>query len=204
MAELRRPDQGHGPHPHRSWLHLLAADPAFLPAPTALAEVASALIRHGLAVADPEGELLPGPEFARLLGAGRSPRALPMLGAAAARPRGEVRVEAGVWRCYPDPGPEGFNSSPLRGYSAPCPGCGTAAEFFALRFPFADPLLGACPGCGGALPLLQLPWFPELPMGRMEITFGDLEGRPSLRSEPVFGALEELLGTALREAHVTL
>ncbi len=204
MAELTRPDHGHGPHAHRSWLHLLAVDPAFEPFPRALVGVSALLVRHGLAVAGSEGELLPGPDFARLLSVERFHRSLPVAGAAAGRPRGEVRVESGVWRCYPDPGPRGFDSSPLRGYAAPCSRCGIEVEFFALRFPFPDPLLGACPGCGSELPLLQLPWLPALPMGRMEITFGDLEGRPSLRSRPVYWELEEALGTALREVHVTL
>ena len=201
---MMRPDHGHGPHPHRSWLHLLAAEPSFQPGPEELAKARDVLVAHGLAVAAPDGELLPGPEFARVLGSGHSPSSLPMLGAQSARERGEVRVEAGVWRCYPDPGPDGFNTVPLRGYTAPCPGCGAAQEFFALRFPFADPMLGACPECGAELPLLLMPWSPELPTGRMEITFGDLERRPSLRSAAVFGELEETLGTALREVHVTL
>lgn len=196
-----RPDHGHGPHPHRSWLHLLAAEPGFQPTLGDLGRAREVLVAHGLAVATADGELLPGPEFARVLGSGPSPSSLPMLGA---RQRGEVRVEAGVWRCYPDPGPEGFNTVPLRGYTASCPGCGAAQEFFALRFPFADPMLGACADCGAELPLLLLPWSPELPTGRMEITFGDLEGRPSLRSAAVFRELEETLGTGLREVHVTL
>jgi hypothetical protein len=38
----------------------------------------------------------------------------------------------------------------------------------------------------------------------MEITFGDLEGRPSLRPLPVFAELEGAAGTPLREVHVTL
>jgi hypothetical protein len=113
-------------------------------------------------------------------------------------------VEAGVWRCYPDPGPEGFDTDPVRSYRANCPACGTEVDFFALRFPFLDPLLGACPGCDAELSLLELSWAPQLPMGRMEITFGDLVGRPSLRPQPVFAELEAAAGTPLREAHVTL
>jgi len=202
MAELMRPDHGHGPHPHRSWLHLLALEPSFEPSPGQLDAARAVLISRGLAQAAPEGGLRPGPEFARVFGFGRAVRSLPMAGAAGGR--GEVRLEAGVWRCYPDPGPEGFNTVPLRGYTTACPGCGREQEFFSLRFPFADPMLGACPECGRELPLLELPWSPELPMGRMEITFGDLESRPSLRGEPVFKELEQALGAALREVHVTL
>jgi hypothetical protein len=199
MLEITRPDHGHGPHPHRSWLHLLAQDPSFQPTEAQLERVRTVLQSSGLAVAD-AGDLFPGPNFASLLGGSGGMRPLPMAG----RQRGEVRVEAGVWRCYPDPGPEGFDTDPVRSYLAVCPACGTEANFFALRFPFLDPLLGACPGCEAELSLLELSWAPEIPMGRMEITFGDLVGRPSLRPHPVFAELEAAAGTALHEAHVTL
>jgi hypothetical protein len=199
MLELTRPDHGHGPHPHRSWLHLLAKDPGFLPAEPALAEVRAVLEGCGLAIADSD-QLIPGPNFTSLLGGGGTMRPLQMAG----RQRGEVRVEAGVWRCYPDPGPDGFDTEPVRTYLARCPACATEANFFALRFPFIDPLVGACPGCEAELPLLELTWAPELPVGRMEITFGDLEGRPSLRALPVFAQLEAAASTALQEVHVTL
>ena len=58
------------------------------------------LVEERLAVPGPEDSLLPGAEFASALGA--RPRGLPMAGTPA---RGEVRVESGVLRFYPDPGP---------------------------------------------------------------------------------------------------
>jgi hypothetical protein len=36
------------------------------------------------------------------------------------------------------------------------------------------------------------------------VTFGDLDGRPSLRETDFFGELEKLWATSLWEVHVTL
>ncbi len=194
-----RPDGGLGPHPHRSWLHLLPQDPDQPPPPDAEARARQILVEERLATPGPEGSLLPGPEFPGALGA--APGGLPMAGA---RPRGEVRVEAGVLRFYPDPGPDGFDSVPLRAYQAPCPRCGSDLDLFSLRFPHPDPHTASCPACGSSVSLLEVRFTPELPRAWMEITFGDLDRRPSLRPHPVFGRLERALGFRLREVHVSL
>ena len=194
-----RPDGGLGPHPHRSWLHLLPQDPDHPLAPDAESRARQVLVEEGMALPGPDGSLLPGPEFAMALGV--APRGLPM---AAAPPRGEVRVESGVLRFYPDPGPEGFDSVPLRSYRAACPSCGNELDLFSLRFPHPDPHTARCPGCEAAVSLLELRFTPELPRSWMEITFGDLDHRPSLRPRPVFRRLEQALGLRLREVHVSL
>jgi hypothetical protein len=113
-------------------------------------------------------------------------------------------VDVGILRFYPDPGPEGFDSVPLRSYRAPCPSCGSDLDLFSLRFPHPDPHTASCPTCGGSVSLLAVSFTPELPRARMEITFGDLDHRPSLRPHPVFGRLEQALGLRLREVHVSL
>jgi hypothetical protein len=118
--------------------------------------------------------------------------------------RGEVRLEAGVLRCYPDPGPEGFDTEPLHSYREACPSCGAELEFFGLRFPTPDPMQAACPGCGEALDVSSLGWSPALPVARAELTFGDLAGRPSLQGTDFFKRLELAWETPLREVHVTL
>ncbi len=198
ISPPRRPDGGQGRHPYRTWLHLLPLERQQALAPGAELVASRILIDAGMALAAPEGGLRPGPEFARVLG-GR-PGSLPM----ALPGRGEVRVEAGSWRCYPDPGPEGFDTEPPRGYRASCPHCAGEVELFRLGFPFPDPLTAACPRCAGALPLLELEFVPDLPAARLEITFGDLERRPSLAGHPVWAELESALGFPLREVHVTL
>jgi hypothetical protein len=157
------------------------------------------LLQAALAAPGPEGSLLPGPEFSGALGT--RPGGLPLAGAP---PRGEVRVESGVLRFYPDPGPDGFDSVPLRSYRTTCPSCGSDLELFSLRFPHADPHTAGCPACGAAVSLLEVTFTPELPRAWMEITFGDLDHRPSLRPHPVFGRLERTLGFRLREVHVSL
>ena len=194
-----RPDGGLGPHPHRSWLHLLPQDPDQRPVPDADSRARQILVEEGLAVLGPEGSLLPGAEFASALGA--RPGGLPMAGMPL---RGEVRVESGVLRFYPDPGPEGFDSMPLRSYRAPCPNCGSELDLFSLRFPHPDPHTASCPACGAAVSLLAVEFTPELPRAWMEITFGDLDHRPTLRPHPVFSRLERALGFRLREVHVSL
>jgi hypothetical protein len=118
--------------------------------------------------------------------------------------RGEVRLEAGVLRCYPDPGPDGFDTDPPRGYESDCPSCGDRLEFFRLRFPDPDPMRAACPRCAVSFDISARTWAPRLPVARAELTFGDLEGRPTLRASELFGQLERLWGTVLIEAHVTL
>ena len=194
-----RPDGGQRPHPHRSWLHLLPQDPD-QPLPEGVERRAQeVLLATGMAQLGPDGGLLPGPEFRRALGGARGE--LPLAGVA---PRGEVRVEAGVLRFYPDPGPQGFDTVPLHSYLAPCPRCGAELELFLLRFPHPDPHSTTCPGCQATLSLLELEFTPELPRARLEITFGDLDQRPSLRHHPVFPRLERDLGLALREVHVSL
>lgn len=195
-----RPDHGSGPHPHRSWLHLLSVDPQFLPPAGGLARAREQLLAHRLAVEGGDDGLHPGPEFARWL-TRAGPAALPM---ATSVTRGEVRLEAGVWRCYPDPGPEGFDSDPVTRYLAPCRSCGELLDFFTLRFPYPDPFAISCPQCDAKARVLELHWTPKLAIGRMEITFGDLDCRPSLRQHPVFRQLELALGTTLRETHVSL
>ena len=62
----------------------------------------------------------------------------------------------------------------------------------------------ACPSCARAFDISTLRWSPQLPVARTELTFGDLEGRPSLRGSGFFGQLEELWGTSLCEVYVTL
>jgi hypothetical protein len=189
---------GHGPHGHRTWLHLLSEDAAFVPGPEQVEGTTQLLVECGLATrgSDPD-ILLPGPAFARLL---LAPGKLPMAGPV----RGEVRLEVGVLRCYPDPGPDGFDTEPLQSYRAECPSCGAPLEFFRLRFPDPDPMRAACPSCARAFDISTLRWSPQLPVARTELTFGDLEGRPSLRGSGFFGQLEELWGTSLCEVYVTL
>lgn len=118
--------------------------------------------------------------------------------------RGEVRLEDGVLRCYPDPGPEGFDTDPANVYRARCPRCGRELDFYALRFPSPDPMQGACPNCGGEVAVTSLDWSPELPVARAELTFGDLDGRPSLGGTAFLRELEGVWGGQIREAHVTL
>ncbi len=194
-----RPDGGLGPHPHRSWLHLLPQDPDRQPAPDAESRARQVLVEEGMALPGPDDSLLPGPEFAGALGI--PSRGLPMAGTP---PRGEVRVESGVLRFYPDPGPDGFDSVPPRSYLAPCPRCGSDLDLFSLRFPHPDPHTASCPACRAGVSLLEVEFTPELPRAWMEITFGDLDHRPSLRPHPVYGRLERALGFRLREVHVSL
>jgi hypothetical protein len=198
LSALIRPDHGTGPHPHRSWLHLLAAEPEYLPSEGVMEEVRSALIRSGLARATSDGGLRPGPDFTSSL-SGRPPVSL-----SGGPPRGSVTVEAGIWRCYADPGPAGFQSDPVTNYLARCPACGEVMNFFLLRFPEPDPYLTACPRCGSLTSVLALDWSPELPKGRFEVTFGDLDRRPTLRHHPIYRELEGIVGGPLREVHVTL
>ncbi|HUY09069.1 MAG TPA: hypothetical protein VMW80_06420 [Candidatus Dormibacteraeota bacterium] len=189
---------GQGAHGHRTWLHLLPEDQAFIPGPGQLEATADLLVECGLAARGSESSyLLPGPTFARLL---RASGQLPMAGPV----RGEVRLEAGVLRCYPDPGPDGFDTDPPRGYQADCPSCGNQLEFFRLRFPHPDPMRAACPVCAESFDISALAWEPRLPVARAELTFGDIEGRPTLRASDFFGQLERLWGAVLVEAHVTL
>lgn len=200
LNAITRPDHGTGPHPHRTWLHLLAQDPGFLPSQASLLRARAVLLHHGLARETAEGGLGPGPEFSRHL-MRRQLGGVPLIAAA---PRGEVRVEAGIWRCYPDPGPQGFQSDPITSYVAGCSGCGRPVEFFRLRFPGVDPHQATCPHCGLEFGVLDLKWSPDLPQGQMEVTFGDLDQRSSLRDHPAFAELERALSTPLREVHVTL
>lgn len=195
-----RPDGGHGPHPHRSWLHLIPARRNQEPHPGLQETARTVLVESGLAVLGSGGGLAPGPEFLRSLG-GRA-GSLPLASSGPAR--GEVRVQVGTWRCYPDPGPQGFESEPVRSYRAGCPGCGGRLDLFLLAFPFADPLAAACPHCSRELSLLELAFEPELPAARFEITFGDLERRASLAGHPAYPELTSRLGFPLREVHVTL
>lgn len=200
VTGLLRPDHGSGPHPHRSWLHLLAVVPGFLPPLEGMSQARELLVRHRLAVVAGDGELRPGADFARwLTRAGAT--ALPL---ATGGQRGEVRLEAGVWRCYPDPGANGFDSDPVNRYSSNCPSCGGSLDFFTLRFPHQDPFTCSCPNCDATPQVLELEWEPNLAVGRMEITFGDLDCRPSLRQHPVFPELEAALRTPLWETHVSL
>lgn len=192
------PGPAHAGHGHRTWLHLLPEDPTFVPAAEQLAATEELLVDCGLAIRGTEPDLLlPGPAFSHLLG---PPGQLPMAGPV----RGEVRLEAGVLRCYPDPGPEGFDTDPPHSYRIDCPSCGVQLEFFRLRFPNPDPMQAACPGCATDFDISALPWVPQLPTARAELTFGDLQGRPSLRHSPFFDQLQRLWGTPLTEVHVTL
>jgi hypothetical protein len=198
MSLAAPPATGHGAHRHRTWLHLLPRDPEFIPSPNQLDEAVDLLVLSHLAIRGPEpGTLLPGPAFAEILLPGQL---VPLAGPA----RGEVRLDAGVLRCYPDPGSEGFDTDPPRGYRAGCPGCSGTLEFFTLRFPNPDPMRADCPTCGASIDISQLDWSPRLPAARAELTFGDLGHRPSLRSTAFFGQLEAAWGTALDEAYVTL
>ncbi len=202
-------------HHHRSWLHLLPQDPAAVPVPAALDRARSVLIESGVALVSPDGfGLRPGPAFAALLGQAEATgptgrvRPLPLAGARGGprpgRARGEVRVEAGVLRAYPDPGPLGFHTPQPVAYRAPCPGCEVALEFFTLRFPTGDPMEGGCPRCGAVTAVDRLPWEPPVPFARAEITFGDLDGRPSIAGTPLMDRLVAAWSTDLREVHVTL
>jgi len=201
-------------HRHRplSWLHLIPTDPTLTPPVLAVEAVRDALCAEGLAVRSPEG-LAPGPAFSRwLLRALPAPPTRPLIAVPMAVPgpdradpqRGEVRVEAGVLRAYPDPGPQGLASPAPRRYRAACPGCGGPLDLYQLRFAGADPLAGACAECAAEIPVAETQWAPPLPVARFEITFGGLDHRPSLRSHPVFGELEAAAGASLREVHVTL
>ncbi len=184
-------------HPHRTWLHLVPADPNHVPTPQQVQQAAQVLIGAGLAAcAGPLAELVPGPQFARLL----RPGSLPQL----ARSPGEVRVDAGVRRCYPDPGPDGFDTEPPNTYRAACPTCQAELQFFHLSFPLTDPLEAVCASCRRPVDVSRLGWTPELPVASAEITFADVDGRPSLRHTPVFSKLEAALGAPLRELFVTL
>jgi len=179
-------------------LHLIPEDPDFVPEPGQMVAAGELLRACHLAVAGPDpGALAPGPAFAKLL-LGRG--LIPLAGAM----RGEVRLDAGVLRCYPDPGPDGFETDPPQPYQATCPGCGVQLEFFKLRFPEPDPMVAGCPQCGLSLDVSTLAWSPRLPVARAEVTFGDLDGRPSLRGTDFFEELEKLWSTPLWEAHVTL
>lgn len=198
MPSSHATGSAHNPHGHRTWLHLLPEDPDFVPAPDQIEATENLLAACGLAVRGPEpGVLTPGPAFADLL-LGR--RLIPMAGAV----RGEVRLEAGVLRCYPDPGPEGFQTDLPQPYQASCPRCGVLLEFFKLRFPTPDPMAAICPQCDLSLDVSALMWSPRLPVARAEVTFGDLDGRPSLRGTDFFVELEKLWATPLCEVHVTL
>jgi hypothetical protein len=198
MPSLTAAQSGHGVHGHRTWLHLIPEDPEFVPSPGVLDDTSRLLIESGLATHGPEPAiLLPGPSFPRLL---LAPGRLPMAGPV----RGEVRLEAGVLRCYPDPGPEGFDTDPPGEYVADCPGCGCGLEFFKLRFPQPDPMRAACSNCATNFDISQQPWSPRLPVARAELTFGDLQGRPSLRGSDFFGQLERLWANAVAEVYVTL
>ncbi len=197
MSSNRPASTPHLGHGHRTWLHLLPQDPTFSPSLREMEATARLLLESGLAIPGPEPEtLLPGPRFAQLL----APGALPMAGA----PRGEVRFESGVLRCYPDPGPEGFDTDPLQGYFTKCPGCGSELEFFRLRFPDPDPMHAACPTCTAGIDVSLLSWSPMLPVASAEVTFGDLEGRPSLGKSDFPSRLEEVWRTSVMEVHVTL
>ncbi|MGH7608823.1 MAG: hypothetical protein ACREOD_02600 [Candidatus Dormibacteria bacterium] len=185
-------------HVHRTWLHLLPCDPALVPPPPAVLAAESVLIEAGLARPDGAGAgLRPGPDWERLLSTGGQARA------GVAGDAG-VRIEAGVLRAYPDPGPEGFDSQPLNDYQARCARCGEVLHLFALRFPLPDPMLAQCPRCSGVGDISQLEWTPELALARMEVTLGPVLGRPSLASSPIFRALEAALRCRLREVHVSL
>ncbi len=203
---------GHGP---AVWLHLIPLDRAVTPPPPAVAAVDAVLCTSGLAVRAGDG-LAPGPRFPEWLLSGPPPPSgdradrlgpVPLAARPAALPpraQGEVRVEAGVLRVYPDPGPLGFRSPEPRRYRADCPACGDPLDLYRLAFPGADPLTGACPSCAAAVAVAELDWQPALAAARFEITFGGLDGRPSLRGREVFGALERAAGCALQEVHVTL
>jgi len=198
MTSSQPTGSAHNPHGHRTWLHLLPEDPEFVPAPGEIEAAEKLLAACDLGVRGPEpGVLAPGPAFADLL---LSRRLIPMAGPV----RGEVRLEAGVLRCYPDPGPEGFDTDPPQPYQASCPGCGVLLEFFKLRFPTPDPMAAVCPRCALSLDVSALPWSPRLPVARTEVTFGDLDGRPSLRGTAFFAELEKLWATPLCEVYVTL
>ena len=189
---------GRGAHGHRTWLHLLPRDQSFVPAPGQLEAAAELLIATRLAIrARGQDLLLPGPAFAQLL---LHRGVLPLAG----QIRGEVRLEAGVLRCYPDPGPEGFSTDPPQRYASDCPQCGNPLEFFRLRFPLPDPMQAVCPSCDAPLDISTLAWSPPVPVARAELTFGDLDGRPSLRDTPFFTELEKLWATPVHEVHVTL
>lgn len=208
------------PHGLSSWLHLIPCERAFAAGPEAPAEVAAVLCRHGLAVPAADGGLSPGPTFASRLQdvrtgpvgpAARSGALLhPTVRADAAapfpavHPRGVVRVEAGILRVYPDPGPLGFQSDQPRRYLCVCPACGGALDLYRLSFPGTDPLVAGCPACAAEVPIAELGWDPPLAAARFEVTFGDLDGRPSLGGDAVFPALEDAAGCRLREVHVTL
>ena len=187
-----------------------------MPGPEAVALARSALLESGVAVVPPDGfGLWPGPAFAAVLGQPRSAgppagpmRPLPLAAgggeAVPGRPRGEVRVEAGVLRAYPDPGPLGFHTPEPVAYRALCPGCRAPLEFFSLRFPTGDPMEGGCPRCEAVTAVHRLSWEPPLPFARAEITFGDLDGRPSIAETPLMRRLTAAWSTPLREVHVTL
>jgi hypothetical protein len=177
---------------------VIPQNPDFVPAPAQMEATLELLAACHLAVRSPEpGLLAPGPAFAQLL---LTRGLIPMAGVT----RGEVRLEAGVLRCYPDPGPQGFETDPPQPYQANCPGCGVLLDFFTLRFPEPDPMLAVCPGCGRSLDISTIAWSPRLPVARTELTFGDLDGRPSLRGTEFFAQLEKLWATLLCEVHVTL
>jgi hypothetical protein len=198
MPSTQPARSGHSAHGHRTWLHVLPEDPDFVPEPGQMEAAAELLTACHLAVSGPDpGVLAPGPAFADLL-LGR--RLIPLAGAV----RGEVRIDAGVLRCYPDPGPEGFETDPPRSYRATCPACGVQLEFFKLRFPEPDPMVASCTGCSLSLDVSALEWSPRLPVARSEVTFGDLDGRPSLRETEFFAKLQKLWATPLWEVLVTL
>ncbi|HVC38708.1 MAG TPA: hypothetical protein VNH20_01880 [Candidatus Dormibacteraeota bacterium] len=189
------------PHPGRAghtWLHLVPHEPTFIPGESALLATETLLVESGLAVGgDSPGTLLPGPNFARLL---LRPGYLPLAG----RPRGEVRLEVGVLRCYPDPGPDGFATEPPRSYRAACPDCASTLDFFRLRFPGPDAMTATCDSCLHDFDVSRLHWTPRLPVARTELTFGDLDGRPTLAGSDFLDRLEQLWATPIDEVHVTL
>ncbi|MGH7640876.1 MAG: hypothetical protein ACREN7_06605 [Candidatus Dormibacteria bacterium] len=191
------PAPGHR-HPHRTWLHLLPTDAHLVPSPAQLRQTVELLEASGLSLAGPDLlQLPPGPDFARLL------QPQPDL-TSGPPPVGEVRLEAGVLRCYPDPGPEGFDSEPLGAYHAECPGCGQVLDFYHLHFPFAGPLRTLCPRCGAEFEVPEVGWRPRLPVASAELTFGGVVGRPSLRDSGFLLRLEALWSTPVTEVHVTL
>jgi hypothetical protein len=198
MSSAQYSRSAHSAHGHRTWLHLIPEDRDFVPKPEQMEDTGKLLAASHLALSGPDSDVLaPGPAFAELL-LGRG--LIPLAGAT----RGEVRFDAGVLRCYPDPGPEGFETDPPRPYQATCPGCGVQVEFFKLRFPEPDPMVADCPRCGLSLDVSTLEWSPRLPVARAEVTFGDLDGRPSLRETAFFENLQKLWATPVWEVHVTL
>ncbi|MGH7610485.1 MAG: hypothetical protein ACREN4_00545 [Candidatus Dormibacteria bacterium] len=192
MAEPRGP-AGHR-HPHRTWLYLLPEDPQVVASPASLGAAGRALLEAGLASpSDRTDELAPGPAWGALLEPGEAPS-----------PDSCIRLDAGVLRAYPDPGPEGFESQPLNDYRAACPACGGGLLLFTLAFRDPDPMRGSCPRCEGTVDISTTHWDPPLVIARTEVSLGPFGSRPRLAGQPAFGALERALGCRLREVHVSL